>query len=240
MQKNAMILAAGLGTRLKPITNEIPKALVPVNGKPMIRRVIEHMLHHGFSKIIVNVHYFSGKVIEYLAENNNFGAEIVVSDETDLLLETGGGIKKAASLFDDDSHVLVHNVDILSDLDLDAFYNHHINNGGVATLAVKTREASRVFLFDKDQQLCGWRNNKTGEVITTRQTGNLYPIAFTGIHVFHPQIFSLIEEKGAFSITPVYLRLAEKHKITGYQQNNMRWADIGTPENLREAEKLFN
>lgn len=236
----AMIFAAGLGTRLKPLTNSKPKALVEINGIPLLQIVISNLKKHGFNDIIINVHHFAGQIKEFLRENNNFNVNINISDESEKLLNTGGGLKKARHFFDD-KPFLVHNVDIISDLNLKDLYNYHLSKNAIATLAVRNRKTSRYFLFDKNMALCGWKNFKTNETkLTKTPASKLYSLAFSGIQVINPEIFSLIQQEGAFSITDVYINLANSHYIAAYIHDDTLWMDMGKPENIAEAEKIFN
>jgi len=233
----AMIFAAGLGTRLRPITNHIPKALAPVNGIPMLEIVIRRLINYGFNEIIVNVHHFADKVIEFLDNKDRFGINLQISDERDELLDTGGGLIKASWYFDDGQPFLVHNVDTLTDIDLLDYYQYHQKNDALASLLVRHRPGSRYFLFDQSKRLCGWENVVTNErIISRKQAAHLEQIAFSCLHVIDPKIFDLMEEEGCFSIIDVYLRLAKNHKIMGFLDDASYWLDIGTPEKLKRAE----
>jgi NDP-sugar pyrophosphorylase family protein len=237
----AMILAAGLGTRLVPFTQTMPKALVPVAGKPMIQWLIERLIYFNIKEIIVNVHHFADQVIGFIKANNSFGIRIEFSDETSQLLETGGGLLKASWFFDDGQQFIVHNVDIVSDIDLQKMQQYHIGAKAIATLAVSKRETSRFFLFDGSLQLRGWKNLKTGEKkIPGKVMGTLQPLAFGGIHIIDPQLFPLITETGKFSINDVYLRLCSSYPIVAYDQNDAAWFDIGKPNDLLKAEKFLH
>lgn len=234
----AMIFAAGLGTRLKPITNDRPKALAEIHGVPILEIVIRRLKNYGFKDIIINVHHFPDKVIEFLNSKNNFDINIQISHEHDLLLDTGGGLKKAAWFFDDHKPFLVHNVDTLTNLDLEDYYNFHLRNKALATLLVRHRNGSRFFLFDKNKRLSGWENIHTQEIKIARTNSEPWEqIAFSCLHVIDPAIFNLLTEDGCFSIIDTYLRLAGTHKIMGYVDDNSYWLDIGTPEKLARAEK---
>lgn len=236
----AMIFAAGLGTRLQPVTHSIPKALIEVAGKPMLRHVIEKLMAAGVINIVINLHHFPELIRNYLSGQNNFGANIQFSDETDQLLDTGGGLKKAAALFEPGLPVVIHNVDVISDIDLNRLYQYHMTIGSLATLFVQKRPSSRYLIFDEDRQLTGWKNTKTSEVIqATIPNGNTKELAFNGIHIVNPEIFQLMTEDGKFSIIPTYLRLASHYKIIGFQDDSVSYIDIGKPENLAEAEKRF-
>jgi NDP-sugar pyrophosphorylase family protein len=235
-----LIFAAGLGTRLKPFTETMPKALVPVAGIPMLEILIKHLQRNGISEMIINVHHFANQVIAFLKQNNNFGANIVVSDETDLLLDTGGGLKKAAWFFSDTKPFIVHNVDVISDLNYQEMLDKHLDSKSLATIAVSKRETSRYFLFDDRMQLCGWENTKSGEVRIVRpEACNLSRYAFSGIHIINPEIFTMINRNGKFSIVDTYLEIALTHKISGFIHSPENWVDLGKPEELLKAEKVL-
>lgn len=236
--KKAMIFAAGLGTRLRPLTNDRPKAMVEVNGRSLLEINIRKLVAFGFTDIVVNVHHFADLVVKFLREND-FGANMIISDESGELLETGGGLKKAASVLQG-APFLVHNVDILTDLDLNAFYDFHQKNKALATLATRKRTTSRYLLFDEEKVLHGWTNVKEGIVRQKRATENdLLFRAFSGIHVIDPLIFSLFSRKGKFSIIDTYLDCAKNHLIQEYQHDDGLWLDVGKLESLKEAELLF-
>jgi len=223
-----MILAAGLGTRLRPVTNTIPKALVKVGGRTLLEGAIRHLAESGVKEIVINVHHFADQVIQYLNQNRNFGLNITISDERDQLLDTGGGLKKVFRFFAGGKPFFVRNVDIVSDLDLLSMMEQHLRSHALATLAVRKRETSRYFLFDPGHRLCGWTNLKTGEKILSVESGlNLEMLAFSGIHVLNPEIFSLITEEGKFSLTSLYLRLAKDHLIKGFMDRGSVWRDVG-------------
>jgi NDP-sugar pyrophosphorylase family protein len=241
----AMVFAAGLGTRLRPYTESMPKALVPVAGKPMLEILIKHLQAFGINDIIINVHHFASQVIEFLKRNNNFGANIRISNEQEWLLDTGGGLKKASWFFDDNEPFLVQNVDVISDLDYRDMLEMHSKSGAMATLAVSHRETSRYFLFDDTMQLCGWENIKTAELKMVRpDVQNLKRLAFSGIHIIDPMIFSLMHQNGKFSIVDTYLELAVSHRVSGVEHDSQNWVDMGKPEELAKAvtllEKLQN
>jgi NDP-sugar pyrophosphorylase family protein len=236
----AMIFAAGLGTRLKPLTNSRPKALIEINGKTLLEIIIKKLARSGFSDIVINVHHFAEQIVDFLDSKNNFGLHIIVSDERNLLLDTGGGLKKASSFFDDNKPFLVHNADVLSNIDILALYNSHLENKSLATLACQERDSTRQFLVDAANELAGWKNNVTGEVRISRQPSEiLKPLSFCGIQVISPQLLDLISENGVFSIIDLYLRLAKNHIIKILTFNEAAWIDIGTPENLKKARTLF-
>ena len=240
-----MIFAAGLGTRLKPLTDRIPKALVPINGTPMLQHVILKLKQAGFTYIVVNIHHFGEQIIDFLQANQNFGITIHISDERNQLLDTGGGIKKAAPFFSGNEPFLVHNVDILSDIDLKSLYEFHQHSPNDATLLVSRRETSRYLLFDKNNaRLCGWINKQTRQ---TKPAGFVYrpeqheAYAFSGIHVISPSLFRYMDEHwtGKFSITDFYLQTCQEARISGYFASNLQLIDIGKPETLAQAEQLF-
>jgi NDP-sugar pyrophosphorylase family protein len=224
----AMILAAGLGTRLRPITDTIPKALVKVNGRTLLEGAIRHLANYGVKEIIINVHHFADQVIQYLDQNINFGLNITISNEKNQLLDTGGGLKKSSSFFTGREPFFVRNVDIISDLDLHTMMESHLQSHALATLAVRKRETSRYFLFNPDHRLCGWTNLKTGEkILSFEPLGNLEMLAFSGIQILNPEIFALITEEGKFSLTTLYLRLAKDHLIKGFMDTSSKWKDVG-------------
>lgn len=233
-----MIFAAGLGTRLKPITNDRPKAMAEIHGTPLIEIIIKRLINFGFKEIIVNVHHYADMVIDFLKSKDHFGIDIQISDEREELLDTGGGLKKASWFFNDNKPFLVHNVDTLTDVDLLDYYNYHVQRDALSTVLVRHRPGSRFFLFDERKQLCGWENVNTGEKIISRERKEtLEQIAFSCLHVIDPKIFDLMHEEGCFSIIDVYLRLAKALKIMGYLDDQSYWLDVGTPEKLHQGEK---
>ena len=233
-----MVLAAGFGTRLKEHTQSKPKALVEVEGKPLLEYVIEKLISSGFDEIVINVHHLANQIIDYIG-SSNFNAKIHISDESDLLLNTGGGIFKASPFLDGDEPFLVHNVDILSDIDLGKLMQYHQNHGSLATLAVGERNSSRMFLFDEQMQLCGWRNTITGkEIIPDNSKNSLMGMAFAGIHVISPLIFGLIQKNDPFSIVDAYLSLCSKHSILGFDTTSNYVLDIGKVQSLEEASRF--
>ena len=235
-----MIFAAGLGTRLKPYTDTMPKALVPVAGSPMIEILIKHLILNGINDIIVNVHHFADQVISFLNQNNGFGANITISNETGLLLDTGGGLKNASWFFSDNQPFLVQNVDVVCDINYADLLESHTKNKAIATLAVSSRKTSRYFLFDSSMQLCGWENTKSQEIKMARpQTENLSKFAFSGIQIIEPAIFGYMQQQGKFSIIDSYLEIAATNKIIGFVHNPDYWVDMGKPEELLKAEKLL-
>ncbi|HCC94567.1 MAG TPA: nucleotidyltransferase [Flavobacteriaceae bacterium] len=234
----AMIFAAGLGTRLKPFTDNHPKALAVVNGKPLLQRNIEYLKSFGINEIVINVHHFADQIIEFLEENNYFGIEITISDETDQVLETGGGLVKAKANFEED--FLVMNVDILTDLNLTDFIKAHQENKALVTLAVSDRNSSRKLFFNKQNELKGWRNLKTEEEIKAVDSlENCKDLAFSGIHVISPALFDKITEKGKFSIMKIYMDLMQTESILGFDHSGGILIDVGRPESVLEAENYF-
>jgi len=234
-----MILAAGMGTRLQPFTLHHPKALAQVNGKTVLQRNIEYLLSFGIKYIVVNVHHFTEQVITHLQEHNGFGAAISISDETDTLLETGGGIQKAIPLFRDAKNIVVLNADILTDLHLGDMMTQHLENEHAATLAVSGRSSTRSFLFDGAWKLCGWQNTKTGEQRIPVKHDNLQPYAFSGLHIINDSIFRHMPFAGKFSMVDVYLSMAENHVIKGFLDKQCKFMDIGTMEKLAQAAEIF-
>ena len=231
----AMIFAAGLGTRLRPLTNDRPKALVEIGGRTLIEHNILRLREAGFTRIVVNVHHFADQIIDFLTAHHNFDLDICVSDERELLLDTGGGIRKALPLLTSDEPVLIHNVDIVSDIDLRGFYHSH-QEGFLATLGVNHRKTQRYLQFTSDHCLCGWQNVKTGE-----QKGLLgEPFAFTGIHVIDPSAFPLFAKhpEEAFPLVPFYLNLCQIHDIHCVDLTNSAWVDCGKVEALEMAKRI--
>ncbi len=236
-----MIFAAGLGTRLNDETSDKPKALVDVGGKTLLQHAIEKLKKEGVSEIVINVHHFSKLVISFL-KNNDFGIKIHISDETEKLLDTGGGLKKAAVFFAGNEPILIYNVDIISNLNLKLLLNDHLKTKALVTLAVRNRETQRYFKFDQNKQLVGWINKKNGETKISRPENfeNAIVMAYSGIHIVQPEIFSLMPETDRFSITNFYLELAKTHSIKGYFDDSDLWMDVGKPEQLKEARRLYS
>ncbi|MBX3242314.1 MAG: nucleotidyltransferase family protein [Chitinophagaceae bacterium] len=235
----AMIFAAGLGTRLKPWTEKHPKALAPVNNKPLLRRNIEYLKAYGITDIIVNVHHFADQVTGFLAANNNFGIRIEISHEQGEPLETGGGLQKAAWFLQESDPFFVINADILTDMDIYKMQAFHEKHQPLVTLAITGRSSSRAFLFDENNRLCGWQNTQTGEEKKPVAAHSYKPGAFSGIHLMNPAIFPLLTEKGKFSLVDVYLRLAPDQLIMGYDHSGTKLVDVGKPEAIVKAEQLF-
>ena len=241
----AMIFAAGLGSRLKPLTDTMPKALVPVAGCPMLEHVILKLKASGFTEIVINIHHFGEQIIDFLKTNNDFGLTIHISDERDRLLDTGGGIRKARLFFENSGEpFLVHNVDILSDMNLKELYDFHMQSWSVATLLACRRTTSRYLLFDTERKLRGWINKDTGQVKPEgfHYDESLYrECAFSGIHVFSPAVFRLMEAprwEGKFSIMDFYLATCGQTDYSGYLAEKLELIDIGKPETLARAEEF--
>ena len=238
--KQAMIFAAGLGTRLKPLTDTMPKAMVRVGGQPLIWHVIQKLKQSGYERIVVNVHHFAGQIVDYLKANDNFGLDIRISDETSQLLETGGGIKKALPLFDPSEPILIHNVDILSNLDLTALPMD------APLLVVSERKTKRYLMFDGDMRLQGWTNIETGELKgpisqLSNLNSQLRKLAFSGIHVFHPSLAPLLDEwPERFPIMDFYLKACGDHLIKGYEAKDLRLLDVGKLDTLDQAEAFVD
>ena len=235
-----MIFAAGLGTRLKPLTDTMPKALVRVGGQPLLWHVIMKLKAAGYERIVVNVHHFAQQIIDYLQTNGNFGLDIRISDETDGLLETGGGIKKALPLFDQESPILIHNVDILSNLDLDALTMTNVPD---ALLVVSRRQTKRYLLFDDEMLLDGWTNIETGEVKSpypALDPTGMRQLAFSGMHVIWPRLFPLFNEMpDRFGIIDFYLKYCHQCAIIGLEQKDLRLLDVGKLDTLEQAESFL-
>jgi len=230
-----MILAAGLGTRLGQMTSNKPKALVEINGRTLLEIVIEKIKSFGFDDIIINLHHFPEQIINFLKKKNNFKIKINFSIERELL-DTGGGLKRAGWFFRDSKPFLVHNVDILSDLDLKKMYQKHLALNGLATLAIRKRETSRYLIFNNNNNLIGWENKKTGEKIMSRKEKEENFFGFSGIQIIDPKIFSLMPKENSFSIIKLYLKLAKQYEIKGFDHSDSFWIDAGKPELLKEAE----
>lgn len=230
----AMVLAAGLGTRLRPLTNDRPKALVEVAGKTLLEITLARLREFGIREVIVNAHHFADMLAAYLAAHHNFGMRIEVSQE-EPLLDTGGGLKNVGWFFQgDDEPFVLHNVDVLSTIDLRKMAEAHRKSESLATLAVQDRKTSRYLLFDNQLQLCGRR---AGQDEIVRSASHFSLLAFSGIHVLSPRIFPLMKEEGVFSIVDVYLRLAgNDEKITGFPADEYYWRDLGRPESIAQAE----
>jgi len=237
----AMIFSAGLGTRFKPWTDRHPKALALINGKSLLQRNIEYLQQYGIYDVVVNVHHFADQIIGALDAGRGWGSTVSISDETDVVLETGGGLIKARRLLEGAPFVAM-NVDILTDLDLNTLIRDHFQHRQVATLAVTRRETSRYFLFDEENRLRGWKNVKTGQERGAGGkvfTGTVHPLAFSGIHVIDPALFSLMRQEGKFSMVDVYLEVGADHIIRGFDHTGSLLVDVGKPESAELAAGLF-
>ena len=238
----AMVLAAGLGTRLRPLTNDRPKAMVEIGDRTLLELTLTRLATFGVREVIINVHHFADLVIQYLKANNNFGLQVEISRE-ELLLDTGGGLKKASWFFLQDPNRLdepfiLHNVDVVSAIDLHRLLNNHNENRALATLAVQKRESSRYLLFDEQCELCGRQIGRDQEPELVRSTPNLQALAFSGIHMISPRLLPMMTEEGVFSIIATYLRLAgQGEKILAFRADEYYWRDLGKLDDLRQAEQ---
>lgn len=234
----ALVLAAGLGTRLLPLTNDKPKALVEVAGKPLIAHVLERLWGSGIRFVVVNIHHFANRLQEYLDDYKLPGLEVHLSDEKGHLLDTGGAIMHARHLLDDGSPFLVHNVDIITNINLQKMISVHADGGHFATLAVRDRSTSRSLLVDGNDFLCGWRNNETGETRICYEAA-YSDLAFSGVHILSSKVFETMKQ-GRFSIIDYYLESASRgEKIHCHRHDEDYWLDLGRIEQLAEAEKLL-
>jgi NDP-sugar pyrophosphorylase family protein len=236
----AMLLAAGLGTRLKPWTDHHPKALAPVNGKSLLQRNIQYLQSFGITDVIINVHHFAEQIINALEENEGWGSNITISDERDAILETGGGLNRASWFFEKESSFVLMNVDVLTNLALGKMIESHLSGDRLATLATTKRTTSRYFLFNEANVLCGWRNIKTAEERISRPSAVLEPKAFSGIHVINAKIFSLMKfPETKFSMVDTYLSLSKDHDILSFAHSASGFIDVGNPETFKTAQLLF-
>lgn len=237
----ALLFAAGLGTRLKPFTNEHPKALAQVNGKTLLQHNIQYLQSFGINKVVVNVHHFANQIIDIVKENNGWGSDVLISDETAEVLETGGGLVKAIPLFGDAENIVIMNVDILTNLNIQQIFQQHINTNALATLAVTNRTTSRYFVFDKENKLCGWMNTKTNELkgIEHFDETQHIKLAFSGIHILNKKIFSSIKQQGKFSMVDVYLDVMKTNDIIAFNHSQDKFIDVGKPESIAIAEAMF-
>lgn len=235
-----MIFAAGLGTRLQEATQNKPKALVDIGGKTLLQRAIEKLKNEGISEVVVNVHHYPVLMKEFI-ENNYFGIPVKISDETNGLLETGGGLKKAAPLLKGKEPVILYNVDVLTNLRLSEVVQQHKNSNALVTLVVRDRKTQRYFKFDRNKRLVGWINKKTGErkISIPENFEQAERMAFSGIHVLQPEAFKLFPDEKRFSLTDWYLNLAKNHLIKGFYDDSEFWMDVGKPNELAEARKMF-
>lgn len=233
----AMIFAAGLGTRLKPFTLNAPKALYPVNGKPLLQRNIEYLKAYGIKEFVINVHHFASQIEDFLKENENFGVDIQISDERGELLETGGGLLKAKDLLGE-KPFLVMNSDILTDMPINEFIDFHSRHHAFISLAVSDRESTRKLLFDENNKLCGWKDLRNGDSIIENPDFK-QSLAFSGIHIIDPKFFELNSFEGKFSIMKPYMELMKSHEIYGFDHTHYKLLDVGKMESVALAEEWF-
>jgi NDP-sugar pyrophosphorylase family protein len=236
---SAMLFCAGLGTRFKPWTDQHPKALAIVNGKTLLQRNIEYLQKYGITDVVINVHHFAEQIIDKIEKNKGWGSNITISDESDELLDTGGGLLKAKHLLFRKT-ILTLNVDILTEINLKDFLTHHQQENSLITVAVSDRTTSRYLLFNKYNRLIGWRNKKTNETKIVIEAKEIFEKAYSGLALFQPQALDLITLKGKFSLIDAYLQLAPQNKIAAYDHTGERLIDVGKPESVAEAEQMFS
>ena len=237
--RKAMIFSAGLGTRFKPWTNSHPKALALVNGKSLLQRNIEYLQQYNILDVVVNVHHFADQVIDAVKINNGWGSNIIISDERNEVLETGGGLLNAAPFLKGESSFITLNADILTDLNIDKLVAWHEENKSLISFGITNRKTSRNFLFDESNRLCGWENNITGKRIISMDKPLLKPMAYSCVALFDHTIFELIPQQGKFSLVETYLSLADKHPIYGFDHSGDKLVDVGRPESVAIAETIF-
>ena len=236
----AMIFAAGLGTRLKPFTDNCPKALVEIGGKPMLEHVLQRLQSSGFREIVINVHHLGDQIVNYLDTHNHEDLKIHISDERDRLLDTGGGLKKASPLLTGKEPILLHNVDVLSTIPLQSMLIEHASSGALATLAVSKRDTARKLLFANNGLMIGWKNVDTGEIRGKVSKSKTYQdLAFSGIHIIDPVLLKLFPSVNVFSIIDLYLTHCSKYPIQAFEHDPAEFLDIGKPEQLAKAEKFL-
>jgi NDP-sugar pyrophosphorylase family protein len=233
-----MLLAAGLGTRFKPWTDKHPKALAVVNGKTLLQRNIEYLQQYEITDVVVNVHHFPEQIIDLIEKNNGWGSTITISDESDELLDTGGGLLKAKHLLFRET-ILTLNVDILTEINIKHFLAHHQRENALITVAVSERNTSRYLLFNKYNRLVGWRNKSTDETRIVIEAKEIFEKAYSGMAIFQPEALDLITLRGKFSLIDAYLQLAPQNKIAGYDHTGERLVDVGKPESVKTAEEMF-
>jgi N-acetyl-alpha-D-muramate 1-phosphate uridylyltransferase len=235
----AIIFSAGLGTRFKPWTDSHPKALALVNNKSLLQRNIEYLQQYDIKDVVVNIHHFPKQIIDAIEQNKGWRSNVIISDESNEVLETGGGLMKARHLLDGDKPFISLNVDILTNLDLGKLIAFHNEHKPLVTFGITDRKSSRVLLFDENNRLCGWKNLQTGGTKISIDKPNLKEMAYSCVVVYEPKIFSLIKQTGKFSIMDSYLDLAAEHTILGYDHSGDNLVDVGKPESVAVAEKLF-
>lgn len=236
----AMIFAAGLGTRFKPFTDKHPKALAMVNKKSLLQRNIEYLQQYGITDVVVNVHHFADQLKEAIELNKGWGSNVIISDESNEVLETGGGLLKARPLLEGKEPFITLNADILTELNITKLLDYHQQNKALISFGITNRKTSRYFLFDENQRLCGWRNVNTGEEKISIPGKQLHQMAYSCVVVFEPAIFDLIPQRGKFSLTETYLSLASSQLILGYDHTGDRLVDVGKPESVAIAETMFS
>lgn len=234
-----IIFAAGMGTRLKPWTDHHPKALAIVNGKSLLQRNVEYLQRYNVTDLIVNVHHFADQIIDTIYQHNGWGSQITISDERDALLETGGGLKKAAWFLQGNEPFVVMNADMLTNLNLSAMLAYHRQHHPIVTMGVTNRATERNFLFNNEHILCGWINTQTEERKISRPGQPLTPMAYSCVNIFEPALLPLIHQEGKFSVVDVYLDVARQHTILGYDHSGDTLVDVGKPESITKAEVLF-
>ncbi len=238
MKLTGMILAAGFGTRLQPLTNRLPKALIPFMGKPMIDYAIYKMKDFGIERIVVNVHHHREKMIEYLTDND-FGAEILISDEKDEHLLTGGGIKKAGKYFSGADYILVHNADIISSVNFNELVGFHVEKHADVTLSVRSKDDSRVFCFDDKMELTGWKNKATGEIRKSKENSSPKEFGFNGVYVISSKLLKEFPKENKFSIVDFLLDYTKTKSVLGFVDKTPYWFDLGSVEKIEKAESYF-
>jgi N-acetyl-alpha-D-muramate 1-phosphate uridylyltransferase len=236
----AIIFSAGLGTRFKPWTDHHPKALAIVNGKSLLQRNIEYLQQYGITDVVVNIHHFPQQIIDAIQQNNGWGSNVIISDESDVVLETGGGLVKARNFLDGDKPFLSLNVDILTNVDLNKLMAYHLQHKPLVTFGVTNRTSNRVLLFDENNRLQGWKNKTTGETKGNTTQAGLVEKAYSCVVIYEPKIFNLIKQQGKFSIMDTYLDLAAEHIILGYDHSGDKLVDVGKPESVAIAEAQFS
>ncbi len=236
---NAMIFAAGLGSRLRPLTNNCPKALVKIGNLTLLEMALKKLERLGIKKTVVNVHHFSSLIIDFIRHYDSGNMEILISDESSQLLDTGGGLLYAAPLFDKGSQILIYNVDVVTNADIKGLIEYHNREKNMATLLVEDRNASRFLMFDENSQLCGWKNPKTGEEIWVTSPKTSKPMGFSGVQIINYELLTLIKARNSFPIIPVYLKLAALHRIAGWDHWHGDWFDAGTPEKINNLKEFF-
>ncbi len=240
MSPQAMIFCAGLGTRFKPWTDKHPKALAPINGKSLLQRNIEYLQLYGIDEVIVNVHHFADQIVDAIEKNKGWGSHILISDETEAVLETGGGLLKAQHLFTPGQPFITLNADVLTDLDLNQLIAYHQQHQPIISMAVGDRNTTRRLLFDRANRLCGWRNEATGEERISMPMKDPSSKSYDCVVMFSYEVFELIQFEGKFSLIDLYLDIARSHTVLGYTHKTNRWMDVGKPGTVSLAEKMFS